>query len=60
MKQRSLESIIKEVLNDINIDDYTYEAMDEVPSAAKVGMVKSTIYNEVKGWDTYWNADMPR
>ena len=34
--------------------------MDEVPSAAKVGMIKSTIYNEVKGWDTYWNADMPR
>ncbi len=34
--------------------------MDEVPSTAKVGMVKSTIYNEVKGWDTYWNADMPR
>mgnify|MGYP006975352802 FL=1 len=26
MKQRSLESIIKEVLNDMNIDDDTYEA----------------------------------
>ena len=26
MKQRSLESIIKEVLNDMNFDDDTYEA----------------------------------
>jgi len=26
----------------------------------KEAMIKTTVYNEVKGWDTYWNADMPR
>lgn len=31
-----------------------------ITSNAKKVMKKSTIYNEVKGWDTYWNADMPR
>lgn len=31
-----------------------------VSSREKEAMIKSTVYNEVKGWDTYWNADMPR
>ena len=31
-----------------------------VSSREKEAMIKSTVYNEVKGWDTYWNANMPR
>ena len=31
-----------------------------VSAKEKEAMIKSTVYNEVKGWDTYWNADMPR
>lgn len=31
-----------------------------VSAKEKEAMLKSTVYTEVKGWDTYWNADMPR
>lgn len=31
-----------------------------VSAKEKEAMLKTTVYNEVKGWDTYWNADMPR
>ena len=31
-----------------------------VSAKEKEAMIKSTVYNEVKGWNTYWNADMPR
>ena len=33
--------------------------MAYVTPKMKEAMLKTT-YNEVKGWDTYWNADMPR
>ena len=31
-----------------------------VSAKEKEAMIKSTVYTEVKGQDTYWNADMPR
>ena len=31
-----------------------------VSAKEKEAMLKTTVYTEVKGWDTYWNADMPR
>ena len=31
-----------------------------VSAKEKEAMIKTTVYTEVKGWDTYWNADMPR
>lgn len=34
--------------------------MAYVTPKMKEAMLKTTVYNEVKGWDTYWNADMPR
>lgn len=34
--------------------------MAYVTTKMKEAMLKTTVYNEVKGWDTYWNADMPR
>ena len=34
--------------------------MAYVTPKMKEAMLKTTVYTEVKGWDTYWNADMPR
>ena len=34
--------------------------MNVVTDLEKEAMIKTTVYTEVKGWDTYWNADMPR
>lgn len=34
--------------------------MAYVTPKMKEAMIKTTVYTEVKGWDTYWNADMPR
>ena len=34
--------------------------MAYVTPKMKEAMLKTSVYNEVKGWDTYWNADMPR
>ena len=31
-----------------------------VSAKEKEAMLKTTVYTEVKGWDTYWNANMPR
>ena len=36
------------------------DLMNVVTAKEKEAMIKTTVYNEVKGWDTYWNADMPR
>lgn len=36
------------------------DLMNVVTAKEKEAMLKTTVYNEVKGWDTYWNADMPR
>lgn len=36
------------------------DLMNVVTAKEKEAMIKTTVYTEVKGWDTYWNADMPR
>ena len=36
------------------------DLMNVVTAKEKEAMIKTTVYNEVKGWDTYWNVDMPR
>lgn len=36
------------------------DLMNVVTAKEKEAMIKTTVYTEVMGWDTYWNADMPR